>query len=252
MKNYIHLFIITFALSTVLVSCKKKENTPEPTSTTTGSTPTASTASFSALFSNQLIYSIFGTSTSTLNYGFNNAFVANTDFDNFNYPVGTFLNVGTVSANGIVFKNNFGYYMDTTYNFIPSPPCTWIASGNAIPSFTYTNNDSYSTYSAYTTWTDTISKSAGLTLPLTGITNATEARIYLSVTGATTTAGTGTVVLSSSSSFSFSPSSLSALSTATTAGIQIDFYRNNIQTINGKKMNFRNVTSYIKTVPVKN
>ncbi len=246
--------ILTLLLfvSVLLFSCKKKESTPETPPSTTGSTPTASTASFSALFSNQLIYSIFGTSTSTLNYGFNNAFVASTDFDNFNYPVGIFLNAGTVSANGVVFKNNFGYYMDTTYNFIPSPPCTWIASGNAIPSFTYTNTDAFSTYSAYTTWTDTISKSGGLTLPLTGIINATEARIYVSVTGATTTAATGTVILSSSSSYNFNASALSSLSTATTAGIQIDFYRNNIQTINGKKMNFRNVTSYIKTVPVKN
>lgn len=247
MKKIFYLFLVF----SMILSCKKKENTPEPASTTTGSTPTASTASFSALYSTQLLYSIFGTSATSLTTCFNTAFVSGSDFTNFNYPVGLFLDIGALSNNGTTFKNLMGFYMDTTYTFGPCP-YIWQATGNAIPSFTYTNNDSYATYSDYTMWTDTISKSGGLSIPLTGITNGTEARIYLSVTGATTSAQTATVVLSSASSYSFNPSALSSLSTATTAGIQIDIYRNNIQTINGKKMNFRSTTTYVKTVPVKN
>ncbi|HRD37823.1 MAG TPA: hypothetical protein PLC65_04260 [Bacteroidia bacterium] len=42
------------------------------------------------------------------------------------------------------------------------------------------------------------------------------------------------------------------MSTSTNASIQTDLYRNNIQTINGVKMNFRNVTTYVKNVAVKN
>ncbi len=245
------VFILLLLLSIALFSCKKESKDPAA-SPTTSSTTSSPVAGFSALFSNQLIYSIFGTSTTTLNFGFSTAFAATTDFNNFDYPIGTFLNMGAVNSNGVIFKNNFGYYMDTTYNFIPGPPYIWQATGGAIPSFTYSNNNSYGTYADYTLWPDTISKSGGLSIPLTGITDATEARIYLSVTGATTSAGGGTVVLSSSSSFSFNATALNSLSTSTTAAIQIDFYRNNIQTINGKKMNFRNTTSYIKTIPVKN
>lgn len=247
-KSIIYLFLIC----TLIYSCKKKDNTPEPSPSPSGNTSGPTADGFSALFSTQLIYSIFGTSTTTLSYANNMAIAANSDFTNFNFSTGLLLNMGTVNVNSVQFKNMSGYYLDSTYNFVAGPPYIWQCSGNAIPAFTYTNSNSYPSYSNYTLWPDTISKSAGLSLPLSGITNATEARIFLSVTGATSPANTATIILSTASGYSFNPSALSSLSTATTAAIQIDFYRNNIQTINGKKMNFRNVGTYIKTVPVKN
>ena len=78
-----------------------------------------------------------------------------------------------------------------------------------------------------------------------------EAYIIVGSPSTSTTVASGTL-LASTTSYSFSPSSLSSLPTTTTAIIQIDIYRNNIQTINGKKMNFRNVATYVKTVQVKN
>jgi hypothetical protein len=245
------IFILSIGL--LFFACKKKDDPApgNPSSTTTGNPPAATTASFSALFANQLLYSIYATSATTVNFGINTAYAGSGDFTNFGSPSLPFIDMGTVKLNGVAFKNFSGYYLDSTYNSYPSPT-TWIATGNSIPTFTYTNNNPYAGYTDYIAWPDTIVKSAGLSLPLTGITNATEGKIYLSVTGSSVSAGTATVLLGSLTSYSFPPSALTALSTSTSAGIQIDFYNNNVQTINGKKMNFRNTTSYVKIVGVKN
>lgn len=235
-----------------IASCKKKEDTaPSPSTTTTGSTSTPSADKFGALFSNQLVHSIFSATTFTLSYAQNMALASSSNFDNFNFPVGTFLNMGNVSSNNVTLKNTFGYYLDSTYS-AQSSPFAWQISGGAIPAFSYTNSAGFSTYSGYTSWPDTLSKNAGLTIPLSGITNATEAQIYISSIGSTTPAFTGSLIIGSNGYYNISSSSLSSVSTTTNASIQIDFYRNNIQTINGVKMNFRNVTSYIKNMPVKN
>lgn len=249
MKKIILTLVI---ISTLITSCKKKEdNAPAPSSTTTGSTPTPSVEKFGALFSNQLVHSIFGATTFTLSYGQNYALASSSNFDNFNMPLGTFLSMGNVSSNGVTFKNFFGYYLDST-NAAQASPFVWQITGGAVAAFTYTNSAGFSTYSNYTSWPDTLSKSAGFSIPLSGITNAAEAQIYISSVGSTTPALTASVVLGSGGSFNVSSSSLSSVSTSTSASIQIDLYRNNVQTINGVKMNFRNVTSYVKTVPVKN
>ena len=249
MKN--SLLIFSAVILFIIFSCKKKDSTPAPS--TTGSSTTVTPASFSGLFSNQLVYSIAGTSIFTLTYGANQAFMSASNFDNFNFPTGIFQNAGNVSSNGVILKNlgGSGYYTDTTNATQPSP-FAWLATGGTIPAFTFTNTNSYSVYNGYTSWQDTISKSAGLMLSFNGVTNADEVMIYVDKAGSSTPAATGTLVLSATTGYTFNPSTLTSLSTATTAFIQVDFYRNNIQTINGKKMNFRNVTSYIKNVQVKN
>jgi len=254
MKKSLSLVFYSIVVLFSIFSCKKKENTPDaPAATTTTGSTTVNGASFTGLFSNQLVYSIFGTNTFTLTYGQNQAFMSASSFDNFNFPVGVFQNAGNLSLNGVIFKNlaGAGYYSDTTNTTQPAP-LIWQATGGTVPAFSFTNTNSYSLYSGYTAWPDTITKSTGLTLSFNSVTDADEVMIYVDNAGSSTPAATGTLVLSSSTGYTFNASSVSALSTATTAFIQVDFYRNNIQTINGKTMNFRNVTSYIKNVGVKN
>src|SRR5574343_42387 len=105
-KSIIYLFLIC----TLIYSCKKKDNTPEPSPSPSGNTSGPTADGFSALFSTQLIYSIFGTSTTTLSYANNMAIAANSDFTNFNFSTGLLLNMGTVNVNSVQFKNMSGYY----------------------------------------------------------------------------------------------------------------------------------------------
>ena len=246
MKQVISILLVTLL---AVFSCKKKENTPE--STPTPSTPPALIGvSFNGLCSNQLWTTVSSTSTFTINFSQNVSYMAASDFTNFNPPTGMNISSGKISLNGINFKNIFNYNLDTTYAAQQSP-FVWQATGGTVPAFSYTNTNTYPTFTGYTAWTDTISKSTALTLSLSGMTNMDEAYIHISNTNSSSPAATGTL-LASTTNFSFSPSALSSLSTSTTVIIQIDIYKNNIQTISGKKINFRNVGTFVKTVQVKN
>lgn len=238
--------IVALLFIFIAASCKKdsKKSDPAPVP----QNPPAS-GSFSALLSNQLLYSVFGSSTFTLSYSQNMAYFSSVNFTNFILPTGSFLNAGNITLNGLTFKNNFNYYTDST-NTTMSPPFVWQASGGAVPSFSYANNNPYPSFTGYSTWPDTIVKSSGLNIQLGGFSNTDEAKVFVSNIGSTSPIMVNLTTVTSS--YSFSPSSITSLSTATTAVIQVDFYKNNIQSINGKTMNFRNVSTYVKTVQVKN
>lgn len=248
MKKFSVALLAVVALT--IFSCKKKEADPAPpAATTTGSTSLTGT-SFSGLFSNQLWTSVQSSGSFTVGYAQNMVFLSSSDFTSFNLPTGVFLNAGSISLNGTTFKNSFNYYTDST-NTPQQDPFIWQATGSTVPAFSFTNTNIYPTFSGHSSWTDTITKSAGLNCSLSGITNMDEA--YISITGLSASSPAATLaLLSTASNFSFSASALSSLSTSTTALIQVDIYRNNVQTINGKKMNFRNVATYVKTVGVKN
>ena len=248
------LFLPVLFLLTI-VSCNKKNNTTSPSSTT--SNPQALVPdSFNVLFSTSLLYTVTATSTSTLNYIENYALASNSYFSNFTHNLsGPLINMDTVRLNGKILVNtsfpNPNFYIDSSSNYMFGP-YIWKTTGGAFPALTFTNTDTYCNYTNYTSWPDTISKSNGLSLSLTGTGNADDVWIYLSNTQSTVMSASVNVLIGSSPSYSFSPASLSAISTASDAVISIEFYTNNIQTISGKRINFRNRTIYAKNVGVKN
>jgi hypothetical protein len=159
------------------------------------------------------------------------------------------MNAGNISLNGIQFRNNASYYSDSTSSTL-SDPFVWTGTGSVIPAFAFTNTNAFASYAGYVSWPDTIQKISGFSITLTSLQRADEAKLYISIAGGPLVQTYTTLV--SSGSFSVSAAGISALSTSTQAVIQCDFFKNNIQTIGGKQVNFRNVTSFVKTVEVKN
>lgn len=185
-----------------------------------------------------------------INNGENFAYFSPNDFDNFNLSTPA-LNAGTVRLNNIVFKNcynNSNYYADTTGTLF-YPALTWEIFGGALNSFTYTNNNTYPTLNGFNSWPDTISVSAGFNVNFPGITNTDQMEMFLYDNVNPMKRYT---FQSPITSFSFSPSNLTSIITGTTVGLQINLYKNNIQTINGKKINFRSTGTYSKFIWFKN
>jgi hypothetical protein len=179
----------------------------------------------------------------------NSAIFTSSVLTNFNAYVGSYLAAGNISLNGVQFKNNASYYNDIT-NSVFSDPFVWTGTGSVIPVFSFTNTNAFASYSGYVSWPDTIRKTADFSITLTSLQRADEAKLYVSI------AGGGLVqtytALVSSGNINVGAASIAALSTSTQAIIQCDFFKNNIQTIGGKQINFRNVTSFVKTVEVRN
>ncbi len=255
MKHLIPIILLTFVL---IFSCKKKDESTPPTITTTGAT-TSSTAgtttgggapvTFNSMCSNQKIYSILSGVTYSVTNAQNTAMFTTSTLNNFSSPGGPFLNAGSISLNGKVFKSNFFSYTDTT-NVALSSPFIWIGTGSVIPAFTVTNNNGYATYADYVYWPDTISKSQNFIVSLTGSHYADEVQVLISKSGSP--AAASYTALTSAGAVTINASGFAALVTTSTAVIQCNFYKNNIQTVGTNQVNFRNITSFIKTVPVKN
>jgi hypothetical protein len=248
-------FVVVFASLLMFFSCTKKDDTPPRTSattnTTTGSAPTTTVgppATFSALCSNQKVMLIINGFTNPSYTVQNTAVFSNSVFTNFNVP-NTGLNAGTVNLNGKIFKNSANFYNDTT-NTYQTGPMNWITSGSVVPTFTYVNNNPYPTYADYTSWPDTIQKSLGFKVYMKSIFNADEAELTI-VSSGNNNPSTYTAMVAMGS-INVSTVSLLALSTATTAVIQCSFYKNNVQSVAGTQINFRNVTTFVKNVVVKN
>ena len=255
MKLIIPIILFIFVL---IFSCKKKEESPPPVITTTGATTgaTAGTTTgggpgvtFNSVCSNQKTYGIIGASTFSITVAQNSALFTSASINNFSTPVPPYLNAGNISLNAKVFKNILFSYTDTTNSSLVAP-FVWIGTGSVIPAFTVTNSNSYATYADYIYWPDTISKSTGFNVSLSGAHYADEIQVLISKSGSPP-AATYTALVSAGN-VSISNSAFTTLLTSTTAVIQCNFYKNNIQTAGTNQINFRNVTTFIKTVPVKN
>lgn len=243
-KKYSVLYALLASL--LLFACNK--NTSNPNVTNNNPVNAAPSYSFSGICSNQIINVITSASNYTLS-GQNIAYFSSNNFDNFflNPPS---LNVGNVTLNGITFRNsmNYNFYSDSTGTAFYSP-FTWIISGGAISSFTFTNNNLYPSITGFNAWPDTVSISAGFNVSLAGSVNTDEVEIIF-FDADTTTIYNG--IHNSVTNFSYSPVQLNSIATNTTATLQLNLFKNNIQTINGKQINFRNTTSYSKSFWIKN
>ncbi|MGZ4086576.1 MAG: hypothetical protein ACXVPD_03885 [Bacteroidia bacterium] len=250
MKFVFRLCILIGATSAMLcVSSCKKDKSPAPT-TPAQDTPPA--GGYKGLFDTQLLYSISGTATYSFSYGStNDAYITTNYFTNTTNATGEIVSAGVVSLNNITLKIAQGFYTDSTGNFQPSPH-VWKTTGGVIPAFTFTNTNVYPSFTGFTAWPDTIVKSQNLTLNLNGLSGADQVRLYIfSNTNSANSQITGASP-APAASISWVSSSLNALSTGTTATIQMEVYKNNIQTVNGELLNFRTTSVYLKTVSVKN
>jgi len=253
MKNFL---TFTFLAIVIIFSCKKKDEpatapatTIVGTTGTTGSATAGTVATFSALCSNQKSYGILNGFTYSLATVQNLAIFTNSAFNNFNLPAGSYIDAGTITLNNKIFKNTSGYYTDST-NTVMTNPFVWNCSGATVSAFTFTNANSFATYADYVNWPDTIKKSEGFTISLTSLQRADEVKVLIA--NSDNTSPLTYTALTPAGSINISTLSIGSLQTTTTAVIQCDFFKNNIQNIGGSLVNFRNVTTFVKTVEVRN
>lgn len=254
MKHFISLFFLALVL---IISCKKKDDSTQISTTQTsttgspngGTTGGGTAATFKGLCSNQKKVLILNGFTYPVATAQNYAMFSDSLFTNFTATTGQYLNAGILKLNNVEFKKTGGTYTDTT-NFPQSKPFYWFAYGATVPTFNYLNNNDYPSYADYTFWPDTIRKSTKFTIHFQGLNDGDEVELQISNSGATN-AVTYTA-LAAAKSINVSTVSIAPLITSTTGVIQCTFYKNNIQTLNGTKVNFRNATAYVKTVKVLN
>ena len=245
-KPIILLIIITSFFLT-FNSCKKKDNSsPKPDNTTTPVTQTGNYAVFGsrkqAIITSTLISSLGNFST---------AYASNAALINNSPTVGSLQDMGSVNLNGTLFQKNaysvsnfFGDSTSSTYN----TPLNWIILGTtAVPGFSFSNTNPYPVYTGYTTIADSFVVSGNISIPLTNYSGSDEIETYF-VTSTNPVANTSIQnITGSPTSLDFTSTDLGIIGVNTNVSLVINFYKNNIQTINGKSYNFRTGYGIIKS-----
>ena len=246
-KTKIILWIFLLAISSILDSCKKKDSTaPE---TVNNTTPTAQSGNYGIFVSRKQAIV-----TNTLISSFANfsiAFVSSNALIGNNPSIGSLLDLGSVNLNGIIFQkkaygasNVYGDSTSSTFN----TPHNWAISGSsAVTSFSFSNTDSYPTYTGYTAIADSFVVSSNVSIPLTNYSGSDEIETYF-VTSTNPAINTNIQnITGSPTNLNFTASDLSVIGVNSNVTLVINFYKNNIQTINGKAYNFRTGYSLMKS-----
>lgn len=229
----------------LLDSCKKKDTAPEPVS----NLPTVQSGNY-GVFTSRKQAIVTNTLISSLS-NFSTAFVSSNALIGNNPTVGSLLDLGSVNLNGVTFqKNAYGasnMYGDSTSSTFNTPH-DWIVSGStAVASFSFTNSNSYPVYTGYNTIADSFIISSNLSIPLTNYSGSDEIETYF-VTSTNPATSTNIQNISGSpTTINFTTSDLNIIGVSSNVTLVINFYKNNIQTINGKNYNFRSSYSLMKS-----
>lgn len=246
MKNIIRKAFQFFIILSIIISCKKKDNTVEPVNNTT---PNSQNGNYGVFLSRKQAI-ITNTLISSFN-NFSTAYISSSPLIGNNPTVGSLLDMGNVDLNGTIFKKNsygatnmYGDSTSSTYN----TPLNWIVSGSSsVTSFSYSNTNSYPVYNGYTSIADSFVISNNISIPLNNYSGSDEIETYF-VTSTNPVTNTSIQNISSSpTALNFTNSDLNIIGINSNVTLVINFYKNNIQTINGKYYNFRTGYSLMKS-----
>lgn len=231
-----------FAFAIIVASCNKNNNNNTPAAPAPNPTPITSNPvfyghlysqimagnTFSNLFSNHYAYFFKNPVTSGM------------------ISPSTTVGAGTVSLNGIQFKYitspSLIGYNDTTLTYI-NGPTNWICSGSGtVPAFSFTDNNSWPTFSGPSNLNDTIKLNQTNIIPLQGITNADSVDVWL----CDSIKCVRKAVSGSMTSIGFNSSELSTLYSCRSASVSIIIIKKNIATISGVPMCFVKAYRYDK------
>lgn len=231
-----------------LVACKKTE-TPAPTNTGGGGGTTPATGNY-AVFSSRKAVIITNTLVSN-QPNFSNAYISNSILVNDDPIIGSLLDMGAVSLNGTTFQKNAfsvqNYYKDSTTSTYNTPQ-NWVISGSSsVPSFSYTNTTPYSVYTGYTAIADSFVIASGISIPLTNYSGADMVETYFATMTSPSTLTSIQKLTNTPTTLNFTASDLSTIGAGKTVSLVINFYKNNVQVINGKNYNFRTAYEVIKS-----
>lgn len=246
--------IVCFLFVGVLFfGCKKKESTPTetPSNTGVGGTNTGNqnsngsgTTNYDALFEVMVLTSKYNGNFLPGSTTCRAMLCAQTVT---NEVLINFLNIGNVSLNNVTFANHLStiyyYYVDSTYTSF-SAPYTWSVTGSS--SFTaaaFTNTTSFPSFPNYTTIPDSISKAAGFSISLNGLTGCDF--IQAQINGPSGSQYSAPKIIAGNAyAIAYSPSELTGMNTGSTGYLSLKFFKDNVQLINGKKINIRSAIGY--------
>ena len=229
---------IVIILMVFISSCKKNDTTNPDTSNGGGTAQTT----YNAVFLSRKQSMVTGTSVVSSG-NFSTAFTSTSALVNNSPMVGTLVEMGTVSLNGTTFQKNAysvsNYYADST-STVFNTPHNWLVSGSSsVTSFSYSNTNPYPVYTGYTAIADSFIIANNITIPLTNYSGSDEIETYF-VTSTNPVTKTSTQnIIGSPGVLNYTATDLNTIGANSNVTLVITFYKNNLQTINGKSMNFR-------------
>lgn len=237
------LFVIVF-------SCKKKEEPDaDPSGTPITNVNPSDSTSYQALFSCVNSYSKLSGTYTTVGR-LTSAYYSSQLITNELYSASNLQDMGTVSLNGVIFKNksivtNF-YYNDTSATSFLMPHEWNIGGTTAISTFSYSNTHTPPIFTKSANIPDSISTSAGFTVNISGTGDCSLIKVFILGGNGSTTfpnkliAGTDTLI-------SFTASELQGINPTNTGYLSIQFCKDHYRTISGKRINFRTGLQYFNS-----
>jgi hypothetical protein len=231
------IFISTVCLVLLIMGCKKNNNQTSNKGSVGGGSTSTNTGN-----NTQGYYGILGIlQEEILNFNLSSEFLITAAF--FPAPFSntnvTFVNVGTVSVNSTNLRmdntSNPGgpVYADTTSS-VAGPPFAFNISGNGSqPAFNLSYTQPYPALGDTSSIPSVITRSLGLSITFTNVTNVDTASIILE--DLSTLISKKKTVINNSVQFTFSPTELSSLSPTDIGGITVNLLKADLQTVNSKK-----------------
>lgn len=228
-RGYIFQIIIVALI--FLISCKKKEEKSPSLTTSTSTYP----------------YSVLQTAYTYVDNGSTVTLDSSVIASFFQSPMDvfppTFIQAGNVSLNdSVLYFNTEAYENATPINL--SQSLKWSVSGSGtITAFTHSYIPSYPKYTGGNLLPDTCTKSSGITLNISGLSNL-QNYIFVSISQGSSAylskqlSGSGTVV--------FTASELSSFTTNSSFHLEIVFQNTKTETLGGVIHSFNNNVWYIK------
>jgi hypothetical protein len=238
MKNAVLAILAFFVLC---ISCKKKEATPDPVQTPA---PTNSTTSYYGFLTAEQITE-WGSGAPVNNRYFSSAMLTQTA------SVGAIVSPsynGTVSLNGTVLKTesigSYVYYLDTTNTLnLAAQRNFQFTSSTMLPSFTFNDPDAFPIYPSGNGYlvNDTLFKTQGLTLSLSGTSGYDEAACVIYEIGNASNS-VSKVLPFGTSQFNISTGDLAGFTPGTTVLCGLSLKKYNTQAFSGKNFRFETST----------
>jgi hypothetical protein len=248
-------FIPILAVILVITCCKKKDKEEEQvqTTTTTGSTtgsttganPTPPVAADAILTVSDMTSSVggFEVKGTSAQAAFYSAPKQAAD------PSGG-VNAGKVKLNGDTLSWNGSSY---TSMFVPKSGSDWIVEGSSnFPGFNVTSTTKAPSYASAITVPDAVSKSAGFSIQINGLTNVTSAMVLFS-DGSSSLGGLVLVNLKlGDNKIDFTPSMLSGMTPGNQALLDVMFENADSHSISGKTIRTTSARLFIKQLTLNN
>jgi hypothetical protein len=243
------LFIAGLGLTMFFTGCSKKS---EDLMNNTPTTTAAPTVSFSFNNASGVLVSLKTITQQTI-AGIVIPTELNTPTAAFPAPLGssTFVDAGAVTFNTknlTKLTNNSYVYNDIT-NPVTYDNVTWnVAGSSSIPAINYTEDKLMPTFSDYSNLPSSVSKSAGITVNLSGTVSNADS-VYVVLISTTNSKMSLKRAVSSASSCSFTAEDLSLLGTG--AGyLEVCPWNYKIEDISSKSFYFIMEAAYVKTITI--